>query len=235
MNKLLVLTGGTKGIGRAIAEHFAHCRFDVITCSRNKQDLQDMKRDVESAVPGIQVMVFRADMANKGDITAFSKFVQDFKRPIDVLVNNAGFFVPGEILTEPEGTLESMIAGNLYSAYHMTRAIAPLMKMQKSGHIFNICSVASLMAYKNGGSYAISKFALLGFSKCIREELKPVGVKVTAVLPGATFTRSWEQAGYPEDRFMTTQDIAKLVYATYDLSPGSVVEELLIRPQLGDI
>lgn len=233
--KLLVVTGGSRGIGRAILERFAAEQFDVITCSRNQQDLEELKMSVEKAYPNSSVKVRQVDMSDRDEVKAFGAFVNQEGRAVDVLVNNSGYFVPGEILTEPDGTLEGMIHSNLYGAYHLTRQIAPGMKERRNGHIFNICSIASLMAYKNGGSYAISKFALLGFSKCIREELKQFGVKVTSVIPGATFTKSWEGAGFPEERFIQSEDIAEMVYAAYKLSPGSVVEELLIRPQLGDI
>lgn len=235
MNKLLVVTGGTKGIGRAVVERFTLEDFDVITCSRNLPDLNDLKASVEKKNTACNAAVFKADMANKDDVKAFAQFVNDFQRPVDVLVNNSGYFVPGEILTEPEGALESMIHANLYSAYYVTRGVAPSMKRYKRGHIFNICSIASLMAYKNGGSYSISKFALLGFSKCIREELKEYNIRVTSVIPGATHTRSWEGAGLPEDRFMKPEDVAEMIFAAHSLSARSVVEELLIRPQLGDI
>ena len=91
------------------------------------------------------------------------------------------------------------------------------------------------MAYENGGSYCISKFALYGMSKVLREELKESKIKVTSVLPGATFTASWEGADIPEERFMKARDVAEMVYSTFKLSPQSVVEDLLIRPQLGDL
>jgi short-subunit dehydrogenase len=150
-----------------------------------------------------------------------------------VLVNNAGYFVPGSVLDEPSGTLESMIETNLYSAYYTTRGLSNQIKT--GGHIFNMCSIASIKAYPNGGSYAISKFALLGFSKVLREELKPAGVRVTAILPGATKTDSWAGSTLPDSRFMKPEDVAEAVFSAWSLSPHSVVEELLIRPQLGDI
>ena len=109
------------------------------------------------------------------------------------------------------------------------------MKTKKHGHIFNLCSIASIKAYPNGGSYAISKFALLGFSKCLREELKPLGIRVTAVMPGATYTSSWDGVDLPEKRFIPVEDIAETIFSAYKLSGRSVVEEILIRPQLGDI
>jgi NADP-dependent 3-hydroxy acid dehydrogenase YdfG len=91
------------------------------------------------------------------------------------------------------------------------------------------------MAYKNGGSYTISKFALLGFSKVLREELKEHGVKVTALLPGAAWSDSWSGAPYPEERLMQAADVARTVWAAYTLSDSAVVEEVVLRPQLGDL
>ena len=144
-------------------------------------------------------------------------------------------FLPGSINNEEAGTLEAMINTNLYSAYHLTRALLPSMIANKSGHIFNICSIASLQAYSNGGSYSISKFALLGFSKNLREELKPLGIKVTAVLPGAAYTDSWSGSGVDPKRIMEADDVAKMVFAASQLSSQAVVEDIILRPQLGDL
>jgi short-subunit dehydrogenase len=109
------------------------------------------------------------------------------------------------------------------------------MKKEKSGHIFNMCSIASIKAYPNGGSYAITKFALLGFSKVLREELRENGIRVTAVMPGATKTASWEGSDLPDSRFMKAEDVAEVIFNANAISERSVVEELIIRPQLGDI
>ena len=234
MNKLIVVTGGTKGIGRAIIEKFAAHGFDVVTCARNERDLQQLKTALEDQ-HAIKVFTRPTDMAVKDDVKKFIEFVLSLNRPIDVLVNNAGYFIPGEIATEEEGALESMINANLYSAYYTTRGLVHGMRERKNGYIFNMCSIASIKAYPNGGSYAISKFALLGFSKCLREELKTFGIRVTAVMPGATLTASWEGINLPEERFMRAEDVADAVYGAYSLSGRSVVEEIIVRPQLGDI
>jgi NADP-dependent 3-hydroxy acid dehydrogenase YdfG len=98
-----------------------------------------------------------------------------------------------------------------------------------------MCSTASITAYTNGGSYCISKFALYGLTKVLREELKPHHIKVTAILPGATLTTSWEGVNLPEERFMKPQDVAETIWSAYHLSPSAVIEEILMRPQLGDI
>lgn len=233
-NKLVVVTGGTKGIGLAVIEKFASQGFDIVTCSRNAKDLELLKLRIETD-HNVSAMVFQADMSVREAVKKFSASVMSLNRPIDVLVNNAGYFLPGEIATEPEGTLESMINANLYSAYYTTRGLVQSMCDRKAGHIFNMCSIASIKAYANGGAYAISKFALLGFSKCLREELKAFNIRVTAVLPGATRTASWDGTTLPDDRFMKVEDVAETIFSAYMLSNRTVVEEILIRPQLGDL
>jgi short-subunit dehydrogenase len=235
MRKLIVVTGGSQGIGRAILSKFAAEGFDVATCARHAADLEVLKMQIEKLNPGVTVFFRQADMSVPAEAKDFGEFVLSLERPVNVLVNNAGYFVPGEISTEAEGNLESMINANLYSAYHLTRVLVPQMKSLKSGHIFNMCSIASIQAYKNGGSYAISKFALLGFSKCLREELKNHRIRVTAVIPGATKTRSWAGAGLPDERFIRPDDVAQAVLSAYLMSVNSVVEEIIIRPQEGDI
>lgn len=235
MRKLIAVTGGSQGIGRAVIEKFVTEGFDAVTCGRTEEDLVRLKREVEESNAGATVYVRRADLSQKPDANAFAQYVLSLKRPVDVLVNNAGYFVPGDIATEPDGNLEAMIGANLYSAYHTTRGLVGDMKSRRQGHIFNMCSIASFQAYENGGSYAISKFALLGFSKCLREELKGHGIRVTAVMPGATRTRSWEGAGLPDERFIPVEDIAATIFSAWSLTPRSVVEEIIIRPQEGDI
>ena len=235
MRKLIVVTGGSQGIGRAIIEKFVSEGFDAVTCARHEEDLGKLKSEIEKMYPGSGLYFRKADLSSKGEAKSFAGFVNSLNRPVDVLVNNAGYFVPGEIASEPDGNLESMIDANVYSAYHVTRGLVADMIRNRSGHIFNMCSIASFQAYKNGGSYAISKFALLGFSKCLREELKSHRIRVTALMPGATKTRSWEGAGLPDDRFISVQDVAEAVYSAHALSPNSVVEEIIMRPQEGDI
>ncbi|MBL7850747.1 MAG: SDR family NAD(P)-dependent oxidoreductase [Cyclobacteriaceae bacterium] len=234
MGKLAVVTGGTKGIGKAILEKFAASGFDVATCSRKETELMSLRKELESRF-GIQVFTCAADLSTPEGAYRFTSQLLELKRPIDVLVNNAGYFTPGQVTTESGGVLENMIGANLYSAYHTTRGLVHDMKARRQGHIFNMCSIASIKAYPNGGSYAISKFALLGFTKVLREELKEEGIRVTAVLPGATRTSSWDAVPLPEERFMKPEDVADAIYGAYSLSPRSVVEEILIRPQLGDI
>ena len=231
----IIITGATKGIGRAIAEKFAAEGFDLAICSRNNGDLKTFKKELQIKHPEIEVLIKVADMRKKKDVLAFADFIKKNWPEVDVLVNNAGVFIPGEISKEDDGALEMMIETNLYSAYHLTRSLLPVMVKKGSGHIFNMCSVASLIAYPNGGSYSISKFALLGFSKVLREEMKTKGIKVTSIMPGATWSASWAGVDLPESRLMQADDIAIAVWGAWQMSPAAVVEDIVVRPQLGDL
>ncbi|MBK8554677.1 MAG: SDR family oxidoreductase [Lewinellaceae bacterium] len=235
MNKTVVVTGGTKGLGRAMAEKFASNGFDVCVCARTQSDLDSMRSEWDQLFPEAQLITHKVDLSQRTEVLHFADLVRKNWPKLDVLVNNAGLFMPGAISEEPTGAFETMMEVNMYSAYYLTRALLPMMIEQKDGHIFNICSVASITAYPNGGSYSISKFALLGFSKVLREEMKTKGIKVSAILPGATWSDSWRGVDLPQERLMQAEDIAKAVWAAYNLSDSAVVEELVIRPQLGDL
>jgi short-subunit dehydrogenase len=185
--------------------------------------------------PNITVDAKAADLGNKEQAIAFGEWVSDTVDSIDVLINNAGTFTPGNISDEPDGVLEHMLSVNLFSAYHLTRTVLPKMKSQGSGHIFTLCSIAGLQAYPGGGAYSISKFALIGFTKNLRQELRESGIKVTAVIPGAVYTDSWIGSGVPKERIMEAEDLAAMIYTTSKLSPQATVEEIILRPQLGDL
>ena len=231
MNKSVVISGGSQGIGKALVKKFLAEQFTVYTCSRNQSKLNALSAELESD----RLHTFAADLSQKNQVLDFANWVLKQTQQIDVLVNNTGVFMPGQIQNEEEDILEKTIETNLYSAYHLTRALLPTFQSKKAGHIFNICSTASITAYTLGGSYCISKFALLGFTKVLREELKTQGIKVTAILPGATLTPSWDGVELPESRFIPANDVAQAIWSAYQMSPSTVLEEILIRPQLGDI
>lgn len=235
MQRYILVTGGTKGIGRAVIEQFAKEGFHIITCSRNEKDLQKLKLEIEERYTFSKVFYREADLSDKASLDNFIKYVRGLGVKIEVLVNNSGLFIPGQVHEEDDNALPMMINTNLYSAYYITKAFVTDMKKRRSGHIFTLCSTASITAYTNGGSYCISKFALLGMTKVLREEMKEHGVRVTAILPGATLTASWEGVDLPPERFMRSEDVAMAIYGAYAMSPNSVVEEILIRPQLGDL
>ncbi len=231
----IIITGASKGLGRSMALQFAEDKNNtLLVCARGEVGLYNLVQEIQTYFPDVNIKAMPIDMAKKEEVIAFAEWCLSFGKP-DILINNAGTFLPGTIADEDEGILETMMTTNLYSAYYLTRALLPSMIEHKSGHIFNICSIASLTAYNNGGSYSISKFALHGFSKNLREELKPKGIKVTGVFPGAAYTDSWSGSGIDPNRIMEADDVAKMVYAATKLSAQGVVEDIILRPQLGDL
>ncbi|MFZ9718159.1 MAG: SDR family oxidoreductase [Chitinophagaceae bacterium] len=231
----IIITGASRGLGKAIAEIFAEHGYSLILCAKTEATLNSTMQELQQRFPQANISARAADLSKREEAIEFGKWVIDSGAAIDVLVNNAGSFIPGDIPTEPDEALETMISVNLYSAYHLTRALLPAMMARAEGHIFNMCSIASLQAYPGGGAYSISKFALLGFSKNLRLSLQNSNIKVTTVMPGAAYTDSWRGSGVDPKRIMEAADIAKMVYAATQLSAQACVEEIILRPQLGDL
>jgi short-subunit dehydrogenase len=231
----IVITGASKGFGKAIAQKFASRGHDLYICSRNALALYKTVDELQTQFPDITVKAKPYDLSIKEQAKEFGSWVLGFGTSVDVLVNNAGQFLPGSVHNEEEGFLERMIEVNLYSAYHLTRVLLPKMMTQKNGHIFNMCSIASLHAYHNGGAYSISKFAFAGFSKNLREEMKSYGIKVTTLYSGAAMTDSWADSQVDPNRIMEASDIAEMIYAATQLSPQACTEDIVLRPQLGDL
>jgi short-subunit dehydrogenase len=221
--RVAVVSGSTKGIGRAIAEKLVAQNFRVIGSARNT--ITDTN--------GIEY--FYGDLSTKSGIKEFLNFIKERTDVVDVLVNNVGVFIPGSLMDEEEGVFEQQINTNLASTYHLTRGCIQHIRKSDKGYIFNICSTASIVPYPNGGSYCISKYAQLGFTKVLRQELKTENIKVSAVLPGATLTDSWSGTELPKDRFSDPNSIAEMIWVAYNLPDTTVMEEILLRPMAGDI
>lgn len=230
-----VITGASRGIGKAVAQIFALHGYNLFLCAKTESTLLQTIEELKTAYPAVSITGKALDLSEKNGARLFGEWVLHHTDGVDILVNNTGTFVQGNVSDEPDGALETMLSVNLYSAYHTTRTILPGMLARRSGHIFTICSIASLAAYPGGGAYSISKYALLGFTRNLRAELKEKGIKVTAVIPGAVYTDSWKGSGVPESRIMEVQDLAKMIFAAAQLSPQAVVEDIVLRPQLGDL
>lgn len=230
-----IVTGGSQGIGKAIAEKLLANGFSIAICARSHADLHAAETEWREKYPVAQIIAHRADLAVKQDVISFARQVLEHFPVIDVLVNNAGTYFPGTLADEADGHLETIMNINLYSAYHLTRQVLPVMKKQGSGHIFNMCSIASLHAYPNGGAYSISKYALKGFSDNLRLELMADGIKVTSICPGAVYSRSWEGSGVPKERIMDVRDVAESLWAAYNLTHAANIDTIVLRPLKGDI
>lgn len=229
MSPSIFISGASKGIGLATAQRFLEAGYRVAISASTEASLKAAK----AALP--EVEVFQADMSKKEDVNRLGEWINAKFSPLDVLVNNVGKFLPGQLITESDENFEQTLFTNLFSNYYLTKRVLPPMLERRAGTIVNICSIASIMPYPMGGSYCVSKFALQGFSTELREELKEYNIRVVSVLPGATYTASWEGSGIDENRLMPAEDIAAAVWQACTLSPRTVVEEILLRPQLGDL
>jgi len=223
-----VITGGTKGIGRAIALKLAAEGYHLAICSRNADELLAFKSELEEL--GIQVFISTANLAIKSEVYAFCEAVESVMEEVDVLVNNAGIFLTGSLLDEADDQFENMLDVNLKAAYYCGKYFGKIMRKQQFGHVFNICSVASKQIAENAGSYSVTKTAMFSLNHVFREELSKYNVKVTAVLPGSTLTSSWEGTTIPEARFVQPEDIANSIWSVLNLSGGANVDEITIKP-----
>ena len=231
----IVITGATSGIGRAITEIFATEGNRLALCARSVADLVELEHYISRDTTCDHVIVQKVNVRHRNELAEFAQVVHEEYKKVDVLVNNAGVFFPGSIKDEDEKIFDTVMETNLNSAYFLTKAFLPNMIDQKKGHIINMCSVASIKGYNNGGSYAISKHALHGFGKTLREEVRDFGIRVTNVLPGATWTKSWEGVDLPESRLMQPHSIAQVVKTAVDLDHSAVMEDVILRPSLGDL
>jgi short-subunit dehydrogenase len=234
MKKTAIITGGTKGIGRALVEVFIKNGFDVLTNSRDKQQLETLKTEMDAIGSGC-LHFYCADFEKKEEVLEFAKFASDLFPLLNILINNAGIFIPGKSTEEEEGVFEKEISINLAAPYHLTRALLSNIEESKDAYIFNMCSTASFVPYTNGGSYCISKFGLLGFTKILRQELKEKRIAVSAVMPGATLTDSWKGTTLSKENFMQPIDVAMFIWMAWENRRFSVMEEIVLRPYPGDL
>lgn len=223
-----VITGATRGVGRASAFMLAQEGYDLVLSSRNISDLEQLKLELESKF-GNSVFIQQADLSIKEEAINFSENIIEKFNKIDVLINNIGKYNISK-LTDSDSDLELMINTNLNSAYYISKNIAVNMGNNNSGHIFNICSVLSLKPRIEAATYTISKHALKGFNDVLREEMREHNVKVTAIYPGSINTSSWEGIIAPKEKFVQPEDIAKTIKTCLAISKNANIEEIVINP-----
>jgi len=235
MSDHFVVTGASQGIGAAIARRFARS-FPTCTLSllaRNEERLLRVAADCSDF--GAVAHIYPCDLTNTSAVaSACGKLLSDSGTPT-LCVNNAGAFQPGGIVDTTPEHFRQQLDVNLTSAFLVTKNLVPKMIEAGSGHVIFIASIASIRGYPSGIAYCASKHGLLGLARALREETKETGVRITSILPGATFTASWEGSGVAEDRLMPADDIAEAVRGAFQMSERTVVEELMLRPQMGDV
>ena len=234
MNFTAVVTGASKGIGFSVANRLAEAGFSLFIVGRDNDRLVDAKSQLLLA-GAPEVYTFAGDLSNSAVAKQCVSVIANTWESITVLVNNAGVFLPGTMMEEDDGQFETLMTTNMNSAYHITKGLWTLLKKSPRAHVFNMCSIASITAYAAGGSYSVSKFAMLGFSKSLRLEGMPHDIRVTAILPGATLTESWAGVDLPSTRFIQPEDVANTLYSAFLINENTVMEEVILRPILGDI
>jgi 3-oxoacyl-[acyl-carrier protein] reductase len=223
-----IITGATKGIGKAIAIKLASNGYNLAICARNETDLLAVKTELEQYK--VEVLAIKADMGDKEEIYRFCSQVNEAFPHIDVLINNAGIFKPGNLLDEADEDFEHQGMVNVNSVYYLSKYFGKIMRSQSKGHIFNICSIASTKVIENAGSYSVTKTAMLSLNHVLRKELSVHNVKVTAILPGSTLTSSWAGTQISPDKFVQPKDIANSLYTILNLSDGVNVDEMILTP-----
>ncbi len=235
MSKPVVLiTGASQGIGAVLAETFARetsAHLALLARSTEKlSQVADRCRDL-----GGKAIAFPCDVSDPVAVRKASGSVLESLGVPDVLVNNAGQFVPGSVVDTAVDDFRHQVDVNLNSAFYVTHEFLPQMIERGSGDIFFMASVASIKAYPGGVAYCAAKHGMLGLARATREETKGTGVRSTAIILGATLTPSWDGVDLPSDRFIPPEDVADTVLSLFRLSGRTAVEEIVIRPRDGDI
>lgn len=225
-----LITGATKGMGKAIALALAVEGYDLVICARSLEDLQGVEVEIQKINPSVKVFLKACDFSISKEVEELAEWVEKHFPVLDVLVNNVGIYERVSLLKEGPNVLNDHMQVNLNTPHYLSSHFGRIMRDAGKGHIFNITSIASREPVAAAGSYTITKFALSGLTKVLREELRSYGVKVTEIIPGATLTSSWKGTDIPYEQFVWPEDVAKVVVACLSLSSGANIEEVVIKP-----
>ena len=227
--KVALITGASRGIGKALAIGLAQLNYQTVLIARNLKKLEEVASEIESA-GGLKPRIFAIDISRVEVVkTTLTKILLEFGR-MDVLVNNAGVFFDGT--TEINETqFAKMLDINLTAHFVVVKQIVEVMKRQKSGYIFNIASRSGKVGFEGSGAYSASKFALVGFSESLYRELNPLGIRVTALCPGWVNTNMAVEAGTPlqPNEMIQPEDLFQTLKWLLNLSPGACVKEVILE------
>ena len=220
---VVVITGATSGFGRATAEIFCKQGAQVLATGRNENRLQRVKQEIGD------IDCFKIDVTKPDEWQKLYDHVVSRYGRIDILVNNAGGAIELKEITEQSTeTIDAIIALNLNSVIYGSRIFATLMKMKKSGTIINISSACATEAWPKFGAYSAAKAGVVAFSKGLYLELRPFGIRVTSIIPGAGRTNFSKNAGIPEPDtpfVLEAKDMAEVVYHVCSMPQHIEVEE----------
>jgi 3-oxoacyl-[acyl-carrier protein] reductase len=225
---LALVTGGSRGIGRAIAVRLASLGAAVAICGRDAHALND----VSAQLAGLGGRVFSqvADLTRAADVEALVAKMESALGPVTILVNNAGIGVFGPAHEKSEEDWDRVLSTNLKSVFLVSKAVAPSMISRKGGDIINISSLAGVNAFKGGGLYCASKWGLQGLSACMAEDLRGYGIRVSTICPGSVATEFSGTSIKDPAKVLSPEDVAHAVETIATQSPKSFISHLQIRP-----
>ena len=226
--KVALITGASRGIGLAIARGLAGLGAKVALCARDPQRLEKAAASLREA--GASVAAIPADVRNAHEIVPLVSKTEQSLGPIEILVNNAGIGYFGPVQEASEANWDSVLDTNLKAVFLLSRAVAPGMIQRRRGHIVNIGSLAGKSAFAGGAIYCASKWGLLGLTQCMAEDLRPHGIRVSAVCPGSVATDFSPHAGKDTSKMLQPEDVAHAVEGIVTQTPQSFISEVLIRP-----
>ena len=230
--KVVLVTGGSRGIGLAIARRLGSEGARLALVARHEAAL----REAGEEVPG-GATVIKADITQPRQVARLFRTVERRMGQLDILINNAGVFTFKPFASTSLDEWRCNIETNLTALFLCTHAALPLLRRSRSAHLVNILSVSSIHAYANCSAYTASKFGALGLTRVLREELRPLKIRVTGILPGSTNTRLTNQFGFPVCRIDLIQpsDVAEAVFSALTQPPRTTVEEVLLMPSQGSV
>jgi 3-oxoacyl-[acyl-carrier protein] reductase len=223
-----LVTGGSRGIGRAIALRLAALGSSVAICARDAIALREVSSELESRAP--RVFSYAADVARSSDVASLIQKTEATLGPISILVNNAGIGVFGPAHEKSEEDWDRVLNTNLKSVFLVSRAVAPSMILQKRGDIINISSLAGRNAFAGGGLYCASKWGVQGLSACMAEDLREHGIRVSVICPGSVATEFSGRGPKDPSKALTPDDVAHAVAMVVTQSPQSFLSEIHVRP-----
>jgi 3-oxoacyl-[acyl-carrier protein] reductase len=233
--QVAVVTGATRGAGKAIAHRLASMGAHVVLVARNRDQLNQVCDQIAKA--GGAASVFPCDLMSVSAVAQLGEAVAQNHKRCDVLVNDAGVGIDGKLLHEVTPDEWDLVFNtNLRGPYLMIRALAPLMISARSGHIINISSLAGRNPLPMGAAYAASKWGLNGLSYSVAEELRHYNVRVSVVSPGSINTDFRDHAGRgvasgkDPTKKLQPDDIAAVVATLVTQPPQSFISEVLMRP-----
>ncbi len=232
-NKVVWVTGSGRGIGAATAKAAAVCGARVVVSARSEEEIAATAAEINAQ--GDSAIAVRCDVRDEQQIQELVRQTRELWGDIDVLVNNAGRAHFRKIMDTTIEEWDEMAEVNMRGAFLCTRAVLPAMIEKGRGHIVNVISVAALQPYPKSGGYCASKYGLLGFTEVLRLETRKFGIKVTAVLPGATVTDIWGARSLEAERMMSPEDTARVIIDVLQSDERSMIETVVLRPQLGDL